>query len=143
MLPRRLRARGARGDRGAGAVRMAALLLPEREAEPLQLVKGVSSLAAPVLGMATLLALWALGGAIVANDPELQIFADLAPGPAFVAFADLVGSGAAWGAAAPPRPTPLSRPTGLQDSLTCLLNCLLDGWFVDWFDYLPDGWLVR
>ena len=78
-----------------------ASVLPEREVEPLQLVKGVSSLAAPVLGMATLLAVWALGGSIVANDPELQIFADLAPGPAFAAFADLVGSGAAWEAAAP------------------------------------------
>ena len=48
------------------------------------------------------------------------------------------------GAASPPPQTPhLSRPTGLEDSLTGLVTCLLDGWFVDWFDYSLVGWLVH
>ena len=50
----------------------------------------------PLLGMAALLAVWWLGGAIVAADPDLNAFSDFAPVPAIDALFHLVASGKIW-----------------------------------------------
>lgn len=55
----------------------------------------------PAAGIAGLLALWWLGGWIIAGNPRLSAFTGFAPAPALAAFADLIVSGDAWKAAAP------------------------------------------
>ena len=50
----------------------------------------------PVAGLAALLGLWWLGGAIVASNPATRAFAGFGPGPAFAALADILISGRAW-----------------------------------------------
>ncbi len=51
----------------------------------------------PVAGVTGLLALWWLGGELIAADPDLSSFADFAPGPALSTLGELFGSGDLWG----------------------------------------------
>ncbi len=53
----------------------------------------VRSLAMAALGIAVLLALWWLGGWVVANDPDMFAFADFAPAPTLAALWDIVRTG--------------------------------------------------
>ena len=58
--------------------------------------KAIIRSAAPSLaGIAGLYAVWWLGGAIVAANPDTSSFADFAPGPALARFYDIVVSGEA------------------------------------------------
>ena len=54
------------------------------------------SLRYPAIGLTTLLAIWWLGGFIIANDPDLWAFSNFAPAPTFSALYDLVASGEIW-----------------------------------------------
>jgi NitT/TauT family transport system permease protein len=53
----------------------------------------VSSLGYPAAGIALLLGLWWLGGQAIASDDSIAAFAGFAPGPAFAALGELLGSG--------------------------------------------------
>ena len=46
-----------------------------------------------MLGIAALLALWWLGGWMVANDPDMFAFADFAPAPTFAALWEIIRTG--------------------------------------------------
>lgn len=50
----------------------------------------------PVLGIAVLLLLWALGGYAISSNPDTEAFAAFSPGPTFVALSDLIISGQIW-----------------------------------------------
>lgn len=50
----------------------------------------------PVLGVAILLLLWALGGYAISSNPDTEAFSAFAPGPTFTALVDLVASGRIW-----------------------------------------------
>lgn len=50
----------------------------------------------PAIGISTLLALWWLGGYLIASNPDTESFADFAPGPAFAALSELIRSGGLW-----------------------------------------------
>jgi len=54
-------------------------------------------IAIPVLGVAVLLALWWLGGYVIASNPATESFAGFGPGPAFVKLWEVVTSGSLWG----------------------------------------------
>jgi NitT/TauT family transport system permease protein len=56
----------------------------------------LAALRYPAIGITTLLALWWLGGYVVANDPDMWAFANFAPAPTFSALYDLVASGDIW-----------------------------------------------
>ncbi|WP_372958056.1 ABC transporter permease [Marinobacter sp.] len=56
----------------------------------------LAALRYPAIGITTLLALWWLGGYVVANDPDMWAFANFAPAPTFGALYDLVVSGDIW-----------------------------------------------
>ncbi len=47
----------------------------------------------PAIGILVLLAVWWLGGWLIASNPATESFADFAPGPAFARLADLLGNG--------------------------------------------------
>ena len=53
----------------------------------------LSTLAYPLAGISIMLALWWLGGWMIASNPDTSSFADFAPEPAFVRLIDLIGSG--------------------------------------------------
>ncbi|MBI1425012.1 MAG: ABC transporter permease subunit [Gammaproteobacteria bacterium] len=53
-------------------------------------------LAYPVLGVVLLLALWWLGGYIIASNPATDAFAGFGPGPAFAKLWEVVISGNLW-----------------------------------------------
>lgn len=55
----------------------------------------------PLLGIVIMLALWWLGGWLIASNPDTESFADFAPHPAFVRLGDLIANGYAWQAAGP------------------------------------------
>lgn len=52
-------------------------------------------------GLVVLLALWWLGGRMIAADPRTMAFADFAPGPTFARLQTMVLSGEAWAMAWP------------------------------------------
>lgn len=47
----------------------------------------------PAIGIGALLALWWLGGYLIASNPDTESFADFAPAPAFGALMELIRSG--------------------------------------------------
>lgn len=59
-------------------------------------LKPFAGTAYALLGMALLMGFWWLGGAIIANDPDMFAFADFAPGPAMVRLGEMISSGEAW-----------------------------------------------
>lgn len=70
-----------------------ALALPK-----LAWVRGVAN---AVIGIAVLVGLWWLGGAAVANNPNMYAFSDFAPGPTMSALWDMVSTGEVVGMAGP------------------------------------------
>lgn len=50
----------------------------------------------PLIGISVLVALWWLGGYLIASNPDTESFADFAPVPAFAALTELARSGALW-----------------------------------------------
>mgnify|MGYP001551752587 CR=1 FL=1 len=54
----------------------------------------MSRLGYPVIGILALLAVWWLGGWMIASNPDTESFADFAPAPAFARLAELLGNGA-------------------------------------------------
>ncbi|MBN2629612.1 MAG: ABC transporter permease [Rhodobacteraceae bacterium] len=56
-------------------------------------LSSLRGLAVGLLGITLLLALWWLGGWMIANDPDLSAFADFAPAPTFAALTQIVASG--------------------------------------------------
>ena len=61
----------------------------------------MSRLAYPVIGILALLAVWWLGGWLIASNPDTESFADFAPVPAFARLAELLGNGAVLEAVLP------------------------------------------
>jgi NitT/TauT family transport system permease protein len=61
----------------------------------------VSRLGYPLAGIAVLLAVWWLGGWLIASNPDTESFADFAPAPAFARLSELLASGYVWKSAAP------------------------------------------
>lgn len=55
----------------------------------------------PLLGVATLLGLWWLGGLAIASNPDTAAFADFAPGPTFDALAGMLVDGSVLDAVIP------------------------------------------
>jgi NitT/TauT family transport system permease protein len=55
----------------------------------------------PAVGILALLAVWWLGGYLIASNPDTESFADFAPGPAFARLVELVQSGAVTDAVLP------------------------------------------
>lgn len=69
---------------------------PERAARAPRRWRLPMNLIYPLVGIGVLLAVWWIGGAIVAADPDTAAFADFAPAPAIAALAHLVVSGKIW-----------------------------------------------
>lgn len=61
----------------------------------------LASVGLSLLGIALLLGLWWIGGAIVAANPRTAAFADFAPGPALARLRDMLASGEVWHMAGP------------------------------------------
>jgi NitT/TauT family transport system permease protein len=61
----------------------------------------IARLGYPAAGIASLLALWWLGGWAIANNPDTASFAGFAPEPTFVRLVELLESGGVWAAAQP------------------------------------------
>jgi NitT/TauT family transport system permease protein len=57
---------------------------------------GLQQVLYPLIGVGLLLLAWAVGGWLVARNPDTRAFAGFAPGPALGALADMLASGAAW-----------------------------------------------
>lgn len=53
-------------------------------------------IAYPAAGIGGLLALWWVGGALIASNPDTAPFAGFAPGPTFAMLADLLAEGSLW-----------------------------------------------
>lgn len=53
----------------------------------------LTALAYPIAGIAIMVALWWLGGWMIASNPDTSSFADFAPEPAFARLMDLVANG--------------------------------------------------
>ena len=68
--------------------------VPQLPARPGAWLKSVQY---PLLGIAVLLALWWLGGWLIANNPDTEAFAAFAPAPTFEALGYLIHSGSLWG----------------------------------------------
>lgn len=62
---------------------------------------GIARLLVPLAGIALLLAIWALGGWLVASNPRTASFAGFAPLPAIRRFLEMLASGAVWNALVP------------------------------------------
>lgn len=60
-----------------------------------------TNLGLSLAGIAIILALWWLGGELIAADPATSAFADFAPEPTFARFGEMVASGEAWRMTAP------------------------------------------
>jgi len=61
----------------------------------------VSKLGYPLVGIAVLIAVWWLGGWMIASNPDTESFADFAPAPAFARLTELLANGYVWEATAP------------------------------------------
>ncbi|MCB1800316.1 MAG: ABC transporter permease [Gammaproteobacteria bacterium] len=61
----------------------------------------ISRIGYPLAGIAVLLAVWWLGGWLIASNPDTEPFADFAPAPAFARLQELLANGYAWQAAGP------------------------------------------
>jgi NitT/TauT family transport system permease protein len=55
----------------------------------------------PLAGISVMLALWWLGGWVIASNPDTEPFSDFAPGPAFARLVELLANGYVWDATAP------------------------------------------
>ena len=53
----------------------------------------LTALAYPIAGIAIMVALWWLGGWMIASNPDTSSFADFAPEPAFARLLELIGNG--------------------------------------------------
>ncbi|MGQ9366524.1 ABC transporter permease [Azospirillum sp. ST 5-10] len=74
---------------------------PALPPSPADLGRAARRAAYPAAGVAGLLALWWLGGLLIALDPATASFAGFAPGPAFAALAGMLADGAVADAMAP------------------------------------------
>ncbi|MDO6441732.1 MULTISPECIES: ABC transporter permease [unclassified Marinobacter] len=63
---------------------------------PTKLVRLLSNLQYPAMGITGLLFLWWIGGLLIQNNENLSAFSAFAPAPAFQALYDLVTSGEIW-----------------------------------------------
>jgi NitT/TauT family transport system permease protein len=61
----------------------------------------LSRLGYPAAGTLCLIAVWWLGGWMIASNPDTEPFADFAPAPAFSRLLELISSGYVWEAALP------------------------------------------
>lgn len=61
----------------------------------------VRRLGYPLAGIAIMVALWWLGGYLIASNPDTESFADFAPAPAFARLMELMSNGYVWEATAP------------------------------------------
>jgi NitT/TauT family transport system permease protein len=61
----------------------------------------LARLAYPAIGILALLAVWWLGGYLIASNPDTEAFADFAPAPAFERLVELTQSGAVTDAVLP------------------------------------------
>jgi len=61
----------------------------------------LSRLGYPLAGIAVMLAIWWLGGWLIATNPDTESFADFAPAPAFTRLIELLANGYVWEASAP------------------------------------------
>ncbi|MGH6976917.1 MAG: ABC transporter permease [Stellaceae bacterium] len=68
----------------------------ERAASLPRRLRVPASLLYPLIGIAALLAIWWLGGAIIAADPDTAAFGNFAPVPAIVALVHLAVGGKIW-----------------------------------------------
>lgn len=66
---------------------------PDKPAADSLLVRGVGALVPTVVGVSALLAVWWLGGWLIASNPATSNFAGFAPGPTLKRFVELVASG--------------------------------------------------
>jgi NitT/TauT family transport system permease protein len=65
------------------------------------LSKAAMSIVVPSAGIALLLAVWSLGGWLVASNPRTASFAGFAPIPALTSFVAMLADGSAWRALVP------------------------------------------
>jgi NitT/TauT family transport system permease protein len=63
--------------------------------------RALSHLGYPLAGIAVMVALWWLGGYLIASNPDTESFADFAPAPAFARLMELMANGYVWEATAP------------------------------------------
>jgi NitT/TauT family transport system permease protein len=61
----------------------------------------IGRLGYPLAGIALLVAVWWLGGWLIASNPDTESFADFAPAPAFERLLELLANGYVWEATAP------------------------------------------
>jgi NitT/TauT family transport system permease protein len=64
--------------------------------KPARIAGRLKALVNPLAGMGILVALWWIGGYLIANNPDMEAFSAFAPGPTFAALIDLVSSGSIW-----------------------------------------------
>ncbi|MEO1282136.1 MAG: ABC transporter permease, partial [Pseudomonadota bacterium] len=69
--------------------------LSEHQSLARKVMTGARTIVPSVIGIACLFAVWWIGGAIVAANPDTASFADFAPGPALVRFQEMVINGEA------------------------------------------------
>lgn len=74
---------------------------PGKPAADSLLVRGVGALIPTVVGVSALLAIWWLGGWLIASNPATANFAGFAPGPTLTRFVKLVTSGEVVGMTLP------------------------------------------
>jgi NitT/TauT family transport system permease protein len=65
------------------------------------LTRLLTGLGYPIIGILALLAVWWLGGYMIASNPDTESFADFAPAPAIARLGDLLESGAVLEAVVP------------------------------------------
>lgn len=61
----------------------------------------LSRLGYPLAGIGVLIAVWWLGGWLIASNPDTESFADFAPAPAFARLGELLTNGYVWEATTP------------------------------------------
>jgi NitT/TauT family transport system permease protein len=61
----------------------------------------LSHLGYPLAGIAVMVAVWWLGGYLIASNPDTESFAGFAPAPAFARLSELLANGYVWEASAP------------------------------------------
>ena len=69
----------------------------EAHADRVALIERAQRAAYAVLGVAIFLALWWLGGYLIATDPDMAAFSDFAPLPTFLMLGRIIADGSLWG----------------------------------------------